>query len=162
MTATPRPSDLQRLMTIADRYASKLVAEGDLTSGVLLIGRADELTVVGLDGPGLDAMMVRRLLTLHRATSAALIVEIELTAPERILCTLGETAEGATDGRVFRIRPCGRRRRLTARASDDQVMGTLPGALFASPSRPRAPAAHEERDESRTHDTRGMAPITVE
>ena len=34
-------------------------------------------------------------------------------AAQAVFCILGETIEGATDERYYRVRPCGRRRRLT-------------------------------------------------
>src|SRR5687767_6501237 len=116
MTATSYLPDLRRLMAIADLYARKLVTEVVPPDGVLLIERAGELDVVMLDGSGCGAAMVRCLLASHEATSAALLVAawgLPLGSTDMVICILGETIEGVTDERCYRVHPRSRRRPLT-------------------------------------------------
>ena len=118
MTATVRPPALQSLMTLADRYARKLVAQSATPVGVLLIERAGALDIVMLErGHGDAAVTTRQLLSQYQATSAALMIEApsqEQGLAERVFCILGESIDGVTDERHYRLRSCGRGRRLTA------------------------------------------------
>ena len=117
-----RGADLQRLMVIADLYARKLAA-GAGPPRVLMLERDGELEVVVLDGPDRDAAAeARRQLAQRRATSAALLFQGEATlgdAVHTVFCILGETDEGATVARRYRVRPIGRRRRLTPLPVDE-------------------------------------------
>jgi hypothetical protein len=143
MTATSDRPDLRRLMAIADRYARKLVAGAAPPPRVLLLERGGELDVVMLDGPARDAAAsVRRLLERHRATSAALMVELRglPNGPvEGAFCILGETVEGAMEERRYRMRPCGRGRRLTPLAGGAFEVEGLLRPLFPAHPRPRTP-----------------------
>jgi len=129
MTVTSYAMDLQRLMAIADGYARRLVADAGPSCAVLLIERAGDLDVVTLDdlGRGFVAR-ARGLIAYHRATSAALLVEVRTASIGRaadtvirllgepvdtVFCIVGETIEGVRDERYFRVRRCGRGRRLT-------------------------------------------------
>lgn len=108
---------LQALMAIADRYAHRLVAGADAPTAVLLIERAGDLDVVMLDGERQGVVpRVRLLLARSKATSAALLVEAPAAATEAggaELWIVGESHTGETAGRRYRVRPCGRARRLT-------------------------------------------------
>jgi hypothetical protein len=113
MTATSGGADLQQLMMIGDLYARKLVADAGPPSRILMLERAGALDCVVLDREDRDpATRVRHLLTQHRATSAVLLFEAETVvagAVQTVFCVLGETVEGETAGRHYRVR----RRRLT-------------------------------------------------
>ena len=129
MTATSCSPDLRRLMAIADRYARNLVADAGSPCAVLLIERGGELEIVMLDDPGRgSAARARGLIAHHRATSAALLLEVRAAAigwaadtvvrilgepVHTVFCIVGETIEGVRDERYFRVRRCGRGRRLT-------------------------------------------------
>jgi hypothetical protein len=103
-------------MAIADRYARRLVADTHAPVAVLLVERAGELDVVMLDGVGPDAIpRVRLLLGQSGATSAAVLVDLSPAA----FWIFGESVEGTTARRRYRVRPCVRTRRLTPTVDGD-------------------------------------------
>ena len=109
-------TELRRLMDLADRYAHQLVAAADAPSGVLLLVHGNDLDVVILDGPDPDVRALPRLLARSRPSSAVLVATAE-GVPGRIdggiVLVVGETSDGLRDERRFRVRRCGRTRRLT-------------------------------------------------
>jgi hypothetical protein len=111
MTATSNGADLQQLMMIADRYAHKLVADAAPPARVLMLVRDGEIECVILDDPDRHpAAQVRRLLAERRATLAAVLFEAEHVVAgvaRTVFCILGETDEGSTAVRHYRV---GRRR----------------------------------------------------
>jgi hypothetical protein len=110
-------------MTIADRYARRLASGASSPAAVLLVERAGELDVVVLDGEGYDVIpQVRLLLGRSGATSSALLVELpdpSAGITRAGFWILGESLDGAMVRRCYRIRPCGRARRLTALPDGD-------------------------------------------
>jgi hypothetical protein len=142
MTTMSRGADLQRLMAIAELYAHKLVAAGP-PAMVLLIEHAGALDVTVLDGAVRDAAAeARRLLARHQATSAALLLETPGTpgeARDAVFCILGETVEGLTDERRYRVHPRSRRKRLTALTGGERrEIEEILRPLFPIHLRPRA------------------------
>jgi hypothetical protein len=108
-------AELRRLMDLADHYAHQLVAEADAPLGVLLLVHDGDLDVVTLDGPDSNVWMLPRLLADRRPSSAVLVVASDgaLRGSDGHLILVGETSDGLRDERRFRVRPCGRTRRLT-------------------------------------------------
>jgi len=108
-------AELRRLMDLADRYAHRLVAEADAPLGVLLLLHDGDLDVVTLDGSDSNVWTLPRLLVDRRPSSAVLMVASDgaLQGPDGQLILVGETSDGLRDERRFRVRPCGRTRRLT-------------------------------------------------
>ena len=94
MTATSSGADLQQLMTIADRYARKLVADTGHLAGVLLIEHTGDLEIVVLEGDDQDvARQARRLLARYQATSAAVLFSTQVTPmgdTGEVFCILGD------------------------------------------------------------------------
>jgi hypothetical protein len=125
MTTSHGGADLQALMAIADRYARRLVADAGSPAAVLLIERAGDLEVVVLDDEGWGVVpQVRLLLARSGATSAALLVEVPAPpagAANTGFWILGEGIDGATARRRYRVRPCGRVRRLTPLADGEDL-----------------------------------------
>jgi len=117
-------ADLQALMAIADRYARRLAADAGAPAMVLLVERAGDLDIVMLDGDGRDVVpQVRLRLARSGATSAALLVEAPMTpdgATHDGFWILGEGIDGTTARRRYRVRPCGRTRRLTPLADGEE------------------------------------------
>jgi hypothetical protein len=117
MIATSSGADLQQLMTIAELYARKLVAEAGPPARALMLERDGEFDFVVLAGQERDAAdQARRLLALHGVTSAALLFEVQAAGvgiEPPVFCILGESREGATAAQRYRVRRRGRRRRLT-------------------------------------------------
>jgi hypothetical protein len=117
MIEVSSPSALSPLMSIADRYARQLMAQASLTTGVLLIERDGQLDIIRLDDEhGNMITTAQRLLTEHGATSAALLLEVSPSVDDLgggILCIFGGSVAGETAERRYRIRGCGRTRRLT-------------------------------------------------
>jgi hypothetical protein len=135
MTTSHDGADLQALMAIADRYARRLVADAGSPAAVLLIERAGDLEVVVLDDEGWGVVpQVRLLLARAGATSAALLVEAPappVGAAKTGFCILGEGIDGTTARRHYRVRPCGRARRLTPLADgEDPEVENLFHPLF--------------------------------
>jgi hypothetical protein len=128
MTTSNGGAALQALMAIADRYARRLVASPDAPMAVLLIERAGDLDVVMLGDEPTDAIAeIRLLLGQSGATSAALLVEVAPAA----FWIFGESIDGTTARRRYRIRPCLRTRRLTSRVDvDDPEVEGLFSPLF--------------------------------
>jgi len=116
-------ADLQALMAIADRFARRLAMVPGTPVAALLLERAGALDIVMLDGEGRDVIPhVRLLLAQSGATSAALLLEVPAASMATIdagFWIIGESIEGMVARRRYRVRPCGRRRRLTLSASDD-------------------------------------------
>jgi hypothetical protein len=114
---------LQALMAIADRYARRLVADAGSPVAVLLLEQAGDLEVVVLDDEGWAVVPQVRLLLAHAgATSAALLVEAPAPlagAAKTGFWILGEGIDGTTARRRYRVRPCGRARRLTLLADGE-------------------------------------------
>jgi hypothetical protein len=124
MTMTSnRGAGLQALMAVAELYARRLVADPGPPPPVLLLERAGDLDVVVLDGEGYDVIpQVRLLLGRSGANSAALLVETPAAATGTggtEFWIVGESLDGATARRRYRVRPCGRARRLTPLADGD-------------------------------------------
>jgi hypothetical protein len=116
MTTSNGGAALQALMAIADRYARRLVSSPDAPMAVLLIERAGDLDVLMLDDEPSGAIAQVRLFLGHSgATTAALLVEVAPAA----FWIFGESIEGTTARRRYRIRPCLRMRRLTALVDRD-------------------------------------------
>jgi hypothetical protein len=117
-------ADLQALMAIADRYARRLAADAGAPAMVLLVERAGDLDVVMLDGDGRDVVpQARLLLARSGATSAALLVDAPMTpdgATHDGFWILGEGIDGTMARRRYRVRPCGRARRLTPLADGEE------------------------------------------
>ena len=116
-------ADLRALMAIADRYARRLAAEVSSPPAVLLVERAGELEIVALDGEGRDVLpQVRLLLGRSGAGSAALLTEAPASqrgANGAGFWIFGESSDGTTARRRYRVRPCGRARRLTPLADGE-------------------------------------------
>ena len=129
---TPPPSTvvLGRLMDLADRYARQLVATAHAPSGVLLLACGSDLDVVTLDGPDADVRALPQLLAQRKPTSAGFVGTngSRLTEPTpRLVLVVGETSDGYRDERRFRLRPCGRSRRLTR--LPDPIPGEAPSIV---------------------------------
>lgn len=108
--------ELQRLMHLADRYAHQLVADAESPSGVLLLVHGINLEVVVLDDPDTDVPALPRLLARRRPSSVAVVVAAEGAlrgADGDVILVVGEISDGHRDERRFRLRACGRTRRLT-------------------------------------------------
>jgi hypothetical protein len=146
MGATAGTATLARLMAITDLFARRLVADSESPAGVLLIERDGELQIVMLNGSERDvAVKARRQLAQQHATSAALIVNARAPSADRVeerWYVLGETDEGAASERGYRVRPCGRRRRLTPLAASEPApeVSCLYRPLFAPHRKPRTVA----------------------
>ena len=129
-------TELRRLMDLADRYAHQLVAAADATPGVLLLVHGSDLDVVTLDGPGSDVRALPRLLARRRPSAAVLVTAAEHDPGivDGIVLVVGETSDGLRDERRFRVRRCGRTRRLT-RLTDYDASEASPGTprLFPPP-----------------------------
>lgn len=108
-------AELRRLMDLADLYARKVVATADAPPGVLLLVHGGELEVVDLDGPDPDVRALPRLLARRWPSSAAVVVTIAgvLAGMDDVVLVVGETSDGLRDEHRFRVRACGRTRRLT-------------------------------------------------
>ena len=125
-------------MELTDRYARRLVAAADPPPGVLLLAHEGNLDVVALDGPDPDLGALPRLLAKRRPTSAVLVAAAEgalgRTDAHTVL-VVGETSDGLRDERRFRVRACGRTRRLTRLPDQDasQATGVAP-RLFPPPA----------------------------
>lgn len=121
-------SRFERLMEIADRYARHLSGdrEKEMPPGVVLLERDGKLHTVVFDGPPDElAATTRDLVVRHHVTSVALIVKFDAPSDAGAadsLYVFGETAEGDTDERRYRVQSRFRRRRLTplAAADDDR------------------------------------------
>jgi hypothetical protein len=130
-------AELRRLMDLADRYARQLVTAADAPPGVLLLVHGSDLDVVAFDGPHADVRALPRLLARRRPSSAALVVAARGAlggTDGDLVLVVGETSDGLRDERRFRVRACGRTRRLT-RLPDRAARGA-PGAalrLFPPP-----------------------------
>ena len=133
-------------MAIADRYARRLVADASSPPAVLLVERAGALDVVMLDGEGRAVdLQARHLLGQSGATSAALLLD----ASPAGFWILGERIDGATARRRYRVRPCGRARRLTPLADgEDPEIEDAFRPLFPVHRTPRdaGDGAADERD----------------
>jgi len=116
-------ADLRALMAIADHYARRLVADAASPSPVLLVERVGALDIVVLDGDGRDIVPRIRLLLGHSgASSAALLIEpttLQGAPSDPGFWIFGEGIDGTMARRRYRIRPCGRARRLTPLADGD-------------------------------------------
>ena len=109
-------AELRRLMDLAERYARRLVAATDPPPGVLLLADEGDLDIVALDGPDPDLRALPRLLAKRRPSSAALVAAAEGALGGMdvdVVFVAGETSDGLRDERRFRVRACGRTRRLT-------------------------------------------------
>jgi len=129
-------TELRRLMDLADRYAHQLVAAADAPSGVLLLVHGSDLDVVTLDGPGSDVRALPRLLARRRPSAAVLVTAAEHapgTVDVGVVLVVGETSDGLRDERRFRVRACGRTRRLT-RLTDYDASEASPGTPRLFPS----------------------------
>lgn len=136
-------ADLQALMVIADRYARRLAMDPDAPSATLLLERSGALDIVTLGDEGQDVLpSVRLLLARSGASSAVLLVETPATSAGTNAVTfwiVGESIEGAFARRRYRIRPCGRGRRLTLVAGDDAAdEAAAAGLLFPVHVKPEA------------------------
>jgi hypothetical protein len=121
-------AELRRLMDLAERYARRLVAAADPPPGVLLLAQEGDLDVVALDGPDPDVRTVPRLLATRRPSSAVLVAAAEgaLGGTEvDVVFLVGETSDGQRDERRFRVRACGRTRRLTRLPDHDAREASL-------------------------------------
>jgi hypothetical protein len=133
-------AELRRLMDLADRYARQLVATADAPPGVLLLVHQGNLEVVGLDGPDPDVRALPRVLAQRRPSSVALVLAAEGALGGRVddvVLVVGETSDGIRDERRFRVRACGRTRRLT-RLPDHEAGEASTGVprLFSPPAAP--------------------------
>jgi hypothetical protein len=131
-------------MFITDRFARRLVADKDLPAGVLLIERGGDLQVEILTGSERDvAVETRRQLAQQHATSATLIVRSRIPSNgliEERCYVFGETEEGESNDRGYRVRPCGRRRRLTPLIDEHAAeVAALYRPLFAVHRVPASP-----------------------
>ena len=126
-------------MDLADRYAHRLISVVDSPPGVLLLVHPGDLDVVTLDGPDFDARAIPRIVVRRRPTSAALVMAAEAATggADGLVLVVGETSDGMRDERRFRVRACGRTRRLT-RLLDRDARGALKAAPRLFPPR----AAH--------------------
>jgi hypothetical protein len=109
-------AELRRLMDLAERYARRLVAATDSPPAVLLLADEGGLDIVALDEPDPDLGALPRLLAKRRPSSAALVAAAEgaLGGTEvDVVLVVGETSDSQRDERRFRVRACGRTRRLT-------------------------------------------------
>jgi hypothetical protein len=134
--------DLNRLMDLAESYARRLVAAAVSPPHVLLLVHQGDLDIVNLDGPDPDTRVLPRLLAERQASSAVLVLDADRTIVERAdhhVAIVGETVDGAREERHYRVRPCGRTRRLTRLFDRDanEVPG-LARRLFAPRSAPGA------------------------
>jgi hypothetical protein len=145
MEATAGLATLERLMAITDLLVRRLATDREPSAGVLLIERAGELQIVKLDGSERDvAAKARRQLVEQQATSAALIVTVRTSVTGRLeerWYVLGETEEGAASDRGYRVRPWGRRQRLTPLpAEPSPEVASLYHPLFAPRRKPQTGA----------------------
>jgi hypothetical protein len=128
-------SDLPRLMDLAGHYARQLVAAANTPPEVLLIEHHGDLDIVLLDHPEPNVAVLWRLLAQHEATSAVLLVDVDsvIGGPgNHQFSIVGETREGTRDERHYRVRPCGRSRRLTRLVDRDiRSVANLAQPLFA-------------------------------
>ena len=141
----PPASDLPRLMDLAGHYARQLVAAANTPPEVLLIEHHGDIDIVMLDHPEPNAAVLWRLLAQREATSAVLLVDVDsvIGGPgNHQFSIVGETREGTRDERHYRVRPCGRSRRLTRLVDRDITSVTsLAQPLFAPvPMIPSTPA----------------------
>jgi hypothetical protein len=115
-------AELRRLMDLADRYAHQLVAATDVPVGVLLLVHHGDLDVLTLDDPDSGVWALPRMLALQRPSSAALVLASDdaLRGPDGHVIVVGETSDGLRDERRFRVRACGRARRLTRVGGRDE------------------------------------------
>jgi hypothetical protein len=129
-------AEFQRLMDLADRYARQLVATADAPPGVLMLVTGSDLDVVTLDGPDADVRSLPRLLAQRRPTSAVLVAtdgSLLADLSDRLVVVVGETIDGQRDERRFRMRACGRTRRLTRIPDHDlSVAPSVVPRLFPS------------------------------
>jgi len=124
-------AELRRLMDLAERYARRLVAATDPPPGVLLLADEGDLDIVALDGPDPDLAALPRLLARRRPSSAALVAAAEGALgglDVDVVLVAGETSDGQRDERRFRVRACGRTRRLT-RLPDHDAANAAPSAV---------------------------------
>jgi hypothetical protein len=124
----PSPAELRQLMDLADRYARQLVAAADPPPGVLLLAQAGDLAVVALAGPDPDVRTLPRLLAQRRPSSAVLVAAAAgaLGGTEvDVVVVVGETSDGLRAARRFRVRACGRTRRLTRLPDHDAREASL-------------------------------------
>jgi hypothetical protein len=151
MTATSSGADLRQMMMIAERYARTLAADAGSPPRVLMFERDGELDFAALDGQDRDAAtQARRLLAQRGATSAVLLFESEDALGgdgHAVFCILGETNEGETAARRYRVHPLSRRRRLSVLSGDE---GPESEDVFRPlfPVRPRSHRAGAAPDES--------------
>jgi hypothetical protein len=151
METTAGVANLERLMAITDLFARRLVADRESPAGVLLIERDGELQIVMLEGSERDvATKARRQLAQEHATSAALIVNARTPTDDRIeerWYVLGETEEGVASDRGYRVRPWGRRRRLTPLVATPMMeVSCLYRPLFAVHRTPHTGVEGTEED----------------
>jgi hypothetical protein len=138
LTPAPRQAssaaDLPRLMALAGHYARQLVAAANTPPEVLLIEHHGDLDIVMLDRPEPNVAVLRRLLAQHEATSAVLLVDVDSFVGGQgyhQFSIVGETRDGARDERHYRVRPCGRTRRLTRLLNHDVTsVASLAQPLF--------------------------------
>jgi hypothetical protein len=127
-------ADLARLMALAGHYARQLVAAAHTPPEVLLIEHHGDLNIVMLDRPEPNVAVLRRLLAEHEATSAVLLVDVDSIVGgqgHHQFSIVGETRDGARDERHYRVRPCGRSRRLTRLLNHDVTsVASLAQPLF--------------------------------
>src|SRR6185436_15090090 len=123
---------------------------------VLLVERAGDLDIVMLDGDGRDVVpQVRLRLARSGATSAALLIEAPMTpdgATHDGFWILGEGIDGTTARRRYRVRPCGRARRLTPLVDgEESEVEALFRPLFPVHLEPGSPddGGADERDGAR-------------
>jgi len=131
-------AELRRLMEFADRYARRLVAVTDPPPGVLLLAHEGDLDVIALDGPDPEVRAFPHLLARRRPSSAVLVAAAEGSlgrTDARLVFVVGETRDGLRDERRFRVRACGRTRRLMRLPDQDasQATGMAP-RLFPPPA----------------------------
>lgn len=114
-------SRFEQLMEIADRYARHLSGnpEKAMPPGVVMLERDGKLHTVLCDGsPRELAATTRDLVVRHHVTSVALIVRVEAATPASgptvgdSVYVFGETAEGASEERRYRVQAGSRRHRF--------------------------------------------------
>jgi hypothetical protein len=144
-----READLQRLMDLADRYARHLVMAADSPLDVLLLVQHGDLEIVTLDGPRSDTRVLPRLLAQRQASMAVLLVDTDGTIDGRTdhrFSIVGETLDGLREERHYRVRSCGRTRRLTRLFDHDgNAVPSLAHRLFPPRTTPSPAVVNTRR-----------------